>query len=95
MTITVSDVVIATDLNRLTNQIWKLIPMKENNENWQDHLSLLLLELTGLNILSGGVNVDFLVLLSKLTGLRELEVDFPIFRKTVFECITLLRGLRL
>jgi len=28
-----SDVVIKADVNRLTNQLWKLIPMRENNEN--------------------------------------------------------------
>jgi hypothetical protein len=22
------------DINRLTNQLWKLIPMRENEENW-------------------------------------------------------------
>ena len=25
---------INTNINRLTNQIWKLIPMKENEEDW-------------------------------------------------------------
>ena len=26
--------IINTNINRLTNQIWKLIPMRENNEDW-------------------------------------------------------------
>jgi hypothetical protein len=26
--------VIASNINRLTNQLWKLIPMRENEENW-------------------------------------------------------------
>lgn len=95
MIIPVSDAVITTDINRLTNQVWKLIPMRENEEDWQDQLITVLLELTGLNILSNGIDENFLILLSKLNGLRELEVEFPIFRKTVFECISLLRGLRL
>lgn len=95
MTIAVSDSVIKTDLNRLTNQVWKLIPMRENEECWHDQLLTVLLELTGLNILSNGVDENFLILLSKLNGLRELEVEFPLYRKTVFECISLLRGLRL
>ena len=25
---------INTNINRLTNQIWKLIPMRENEEDW-------------------------------------------------------------
>ena len=28
-----SNTVIKADVNRLTNQLWKLIPMRENNEN--------------------------------------------------------------
>jgi hypothetical protein len=26
---------IQSNINRLTNQLWKLIPMRENNENWE------------------------------------------------------------
>lgn len=95
MTIIISDKIVATDLNRLTNQLWKLIPMRENDENWQEQAWTVLLELTGLNALSNGVDEKFLILLSKLKGLIVLDVDFSIYRKTVFECISLLRGLRL
>jgi hypothetical protein len=27
--------IVKKDINRLTNQIWKLIPMRENEENWK------------------------------------------------------------
>ena len=27
--------VLTKTLNRLTNQVWKLIPMAENNEDWK------------------------------------------------------------
>ena len=36
------------NVNRLTNQIWKLIPMKEHEENWEGQLITVLIELTGL-----------------------------------------------
>ena len=29
-----SDTVVGKDLHRLVNQIWKLLPMRENEENW-------------------------------------------------------------
>jgi hypothetical protein len=29
-----SDSVVGRDLHRLVNQIWKLLPMRENKENW-------------------------------------------------------------
>lgn len=33
----------------------------------------------------------FLILLSKLEGIHVGDIDFFIYRKTVFECISLLR----
>ena len=34
---------------RLTNQLWKLIPMRENNEEWEKQLDTVILEICGLN----------------------------------------------
>jgi len=53
-----------------------------------------LVELTGLNELFN-FNGQYLILLSKLEGLKVYAIDFLIYRKTVFEAITLLRGLRI
>lgn len=85
---------INTNINRLTNQIWKLIPMWENHEDWRNQLETVLVELTGLNELFN-FNGQYLILLSKLEGLKVYAIDFLIYRKTVFEAITLLRGLRI
>ena len=85
---------INTNINRLTNQIWKLIPMWENHEDWHNQLETVLIELTGLNELFN-FNGQYLILLSKLEGLKVYAIDFLIYRKTVFEAITLLRGLRI
>ena len=81
---------VAVDINRLTNQLWKLIPMRENSENWEQHLQTVIVELVGLNEI---FNFDerFLILLSKLEGIRIGENNFSIYRKTIFECISLLR----
>lgn len=84
--------VLLSNVNRLTNQLWKLIPMRENEENWQTQLETVILEIAGLNNLFNIQN-DYLILLSKLEGLKNLEVEFNIYRKTVFECISLLRGI--
>lgn len=64
--------------------------MRENNENWQGQLDTVLLEITGLFQVFA-ISEDFLILLSKLEGLKKVEVEFAIYRKTVFECISLLR----
>ena len=80
----------AADINRLTNQLWKLIPMRENNEDWQNQVDTVLIELIGLNEILE-IDEKFLILISKREGLKIHEVDFHIYRKTVFETISLLR----
>lgn len=85
----IKDKDIKRDLDRLTNQLWKLIPMRENEENWMVQLDTVIIELAGLQEILQ-VNEKFLILLSKLEGLRKIEVDFSIYRKTVFETMSLL-----
>ena len=75
---------------RLTNQLWKLIPMRENKEEWQKQLDTVILEICGLNEIFLN-NPLLLQLLSKLEGVRIQETTFDFYRKTVFECISLLQ----
>lgn len=86
----ISAATIAADINRLTNQLWKLIPMRENEENWTSQLNTVLVELAGLHEL---FNLDdkYLILLTKLEGLHKIDTEFTTYRKTVFESISLLR----
>lgn len=85
---------IEKNITRLTNQTWKLIPMRENDEDWQKQLDTVILEIAGLNEIFLE-NPQFLQLLAKLEGIRAIEAvaDFSLYRKTVFEAIGLLRGL--
>lgn len=41
--------VIKKDVIRLTNQIWKLIPMREHEEDWKKQLDTVIIEIAGLN----------------------------------------------
>lgn len=80
------------NISYLTNQIWKLIPMKENNEDWEKQLDTLILEISGFN----EIFIEspyFLQLLAKLEGIKIVNPDFCFYRKTVFEAIGLLRRL--
>ena len=79
------------NVQRLTNQLWKLIPMREHNENWQKQLETVLIEIAGLNELF--TSPIILQLLSKLEGLNVKETNFEIYRKTIFECISLVRSI--
>lgn len=82
---------IRTDLRRLVNQIWKLLPMRENEEDWQKQLNTVLNELHGLHKLFGD-QLNFLILLSKLEGLEQTE-NFMSYRLIVFSSISLLTEL--
>lgn len=78
------------DSKRLINQLWKLIPMRENEEDWINHLNTMIEEISGLVEIYKN-KVEGLILLSKLEGLTsEVCNDFMIYRKTVFRCIDLL-----
>lgn len=87
----VANEIVVADLRRLINQIWKLLPMKENEEDWQKQLDSVLVELRGLHAIFGD-QLDFLILMSKLEGLREVN-NFMVYRTTVFSVISLLTEL--
>lgn len=82
------------NITRLTNQIWKLIPMKENNEAWEKQLDTVNLEIAGLGVIFAA-KPQFLTLRAKLEGIKtQPNIEFELYRKTIFECLTLLTDVR-
>ena len=63
--------------------------MKDHEEDWQKQLDTVIIEITGLNEILI-LTPKLLTLLSKLEGLRVVEIPFTLYRKTVFEAISLL-----
>ena len=84
---------ISKNITRLTNQMWKLIPMKEHEEEWDKQLDTVIIEITGLKEIFLE-HPDFLQLLAKLEGLREETISFMLYRKTIFESISLLQSMK-
>lgn len=84
--------VINKNITRLTNQLWKLIPMRENEENWEKQLNIVTIEIAGLNKIFVQAP-QFLQILSKLEGLDKAE-EFSDYRRTVFEVINLLQEIK-
>ena len=82
--------VISANVTRLINQMWKLIPMRENEEDWQKQLDTVIIDIVGLKEIFIN-NPQFLQLLIKLEGLRTEDLTFSRYRKTVFESISLLQ----
>ena len=60
--------VILKNVRRLTNQLWKLIPMREHEENWSKQLNTVIIEIAGMYEIF--LSPQFLQLLSKLEGLK-------------------------
>ena len=78
-------------LNALKNKVYKLLPLREENLEWEKHLSTILIEISGFgNIIEPKVGV--IELSAKLEGLFTLE-DFMLYRKTIFECLNIIDSL--
>ena len=67
--------------------------MRENEEDWGKQLQSVIIQVSGLNEIFL-FNPLFLQLLAKLEGLEVEEVNFENYRKTVFECISLLQDMK-
>jgi len=87
---------IQNNLRRITNQIYKLLPNREEGLDWQKPLQTLITELTGMSSLLPD-QTELFSLLCKLKALQEMtgEEDFMLFRKTIFESLTLMDAIKL
>lgn len=70
--------------------------MKENNEDWLKQLDTVSIEIAGMNaLIKSKQTSQFLQLLFKLEGLKiKQDINFEVYRKTVFETINILQGLK-
>lgn len=78
---------------RLTNQIFKLLPMYENKENWEKQQRTIILELRGYNDIFAN-DARFMILAAKISALSHVA-DRIEFRKLIFEAITELKSIEL
>ena len=87
----ISKEAIQNNLARITNQVYKLLPLREEGEDWNKPLQTLIIELTGMSVLLPD-QTELVSLLCKLHALKTLgaEEDFFLYRKTIFECLGLL-----
>lgn len=88
--------VINDNIRRIINQLYKLLPMRQEGDDWAKPLETLIEELCGMNSLVGFNEDSFFSLLCKLEGLFHLkdDKDFALYRRTIFDCLTLLNALR-
>ena len=79
------------NLQRIVNLIYKLLPIREEGADWRSLLLNIMEELSGMDRLLFEEQIIYFRLLCKLEGLYTLvgEEDFPLYRKTIFECLNL------
>ena len=69
--------------------------MREHNENWKKQLDTVSIEIAGMHsVINTEKTSQFLQLLFKLEGLKEQDIEFETYRKTIFEVINILQGLK-
>jgi len=76
----------------LVDGIFKTLPLMEKDQNWEKHLEGLIIELRGAQILFE--EPKFIPLVARLSGLLTLtaeELKTNIFRKTIFDSISLVK----
>lgn len=83
------------NLKRIINLTYKLLPMREEGEEWNKLLENLIEELVGMNRLLFDLQPDLFVIICKMEGLFSLTEtkDMALYRRTIFECLSLLNRL--
>ena len=74
-------------ITRLTNQIYKVLPLKEEKKDWKTSLNNTIFELVGLDSLC---KLESLLFLDN----EDDEQEFFYFRKTIFECLSLMNEVK-
>lgn len=87
-------VAVVKNLDRITNLIFKLLPSREEGNDWETPLQNLTIEIAGMaSLLDQEVLFSLLCKMEGLQGLKE-EEDFLKFRRTIFDCLNLLQELK-
>lgn len=91
----IQDEAIESNLKKITNQIYKLLPNREEGIDWETPLNTIMEELSGMDSLLIDHHDILFPLLCKLEGLFILtkEDDFFFYRRTIFECLSLMNSL--
>lgn len=93
--VTFDNDIIYDNLKRIGGQIFKLLPAREEGKDWRKPLDTLIIELLGMASLFPDKK-DLLALVSKMEGLKSASPapDFPLYRRTIFECCSLVNKLQ-
>jgi hypothetical protein len=91
-----TEAAVVASLKRLINQTYKLLPTREEGADWATPLSTINEEIAGMaRLFVEQHHSVFFPLICKMEGLFDLteEDDFLLFRRIIFECLSLLSQL--
>lgn len=88
---------LSQSLKRNINLVYKLLPMREEGNDWEKPLETIIEELVGMNRLLIDLQSDLFPIICKLEGLFSLvdKEDMALYRRTIFECLTLLSKIKI
>lgn len=89
----IDDQAVLNNLKKLTNQIYKLLPNREEGIDWKIPLQTIIEEIAGMNEVLIDQHEILFPLLCKLEGLLSLDLDFFEYRRIIFECLNLIGSL--
>ena len=94
--IDIKNQIIDNNIKRIINQTYKLLPMRQENLNWEKPLETLIQQIAGMKRLFLSQQDIFFSLLCKMEGLLQLKKkeQFNLYRRTIFECLSLLNLLK-
>ena len=76
--------------DNMKKKLYGLLREREKDGEWEKFLDSIICELIGFD--ESQKTINYYILLSKLSSLRFLRYEY--FRKTIFECLTLLTDVR-
>ena len=94
--IDIQDTAVYANLSRLTNQIYKLLPCREEGSDWEKPLATLMEEISGLFRLLPDHHETLFFFFFKMEGWFTLEDGSMVceYRSTFFECLNLMGTLQ-
>lgn len=85
---------ICENLNRIGNQIYKVLCLREEEKEWRKPIETLSIELLGMHQLFPE-QLQLFSLVCKLQGiLADEDMDFMLYRRTIFECCSLVNKIK-
>ena len=87
--------IIHSNFKRIINQVYKLLPMREEGKDWEKPLLTLVEQLSGMKRLISDQDDLFFLILCKMEGLFSLKQaeDMFTYRRIIFQCLGLLNNL--